>query len=79
MRAVAVWLIRLYQRTLSPDTGWPRVLYPHGYCRYYPTCSEYTAQAITRFGVLRGSWLGAGRILRCNPWSHGGPDPVPPH
>jgi len=77
MTWLALRLIRLYQKTLSPDTGWFRSLYPHGYCRFQPTCSQYTYEAIERFGVIRGSWLGFRRILRCNPWNAGGIDPVP--
>ena len=68
--------IRLYQKTLSPDTGWFFPLFPHGYCQYHPTCSEYTRQAIIRYGVGRGIAKGAWRILRCNPFSQGGVDPV---
>jgi hypothetical protein len=65
---VGVALIRLYQRTLSPLLG-PR-------CRYYPSCSAYGLQAVQSYGILRGSVLAGWRILRCNPFSHGGHDPV---
>jgi uncharacterized protein len=60
--------LRLYQRLFSPLFG--------ARCRYYPSCSEYAAQAIERFGILRGLVLAAWRLLRCNPWSRGGFDPV---
>ncbi len=66
MRAVVVAPIRFYQRFVSPAL--PRR------CKYHPTCSEYAVQAIRRYGVLRGIVLAAWRILRCNPWSHGGVD-----
>jgi putative membrane protein insertion efficiency factor len=68
LRVVAVAPIRLYQRVLSPAIG--------ERCKYYPSCSEYAAQAIARFGILRGLVLAGWRLLRCNPWSHGGFDPV---
>ena len=68
LRALAVTPIRLYQRAISP-------LLP-ARCRYHPTCSEYAVGAIREYGVLRGVLLGAWRILRCNPWSHGGVDLV---
>jgi len=61
--------IAAYQRWISPSM--PRR------CRYEPTCSAYTADAVQRFGFLRGALLGAWRLLRCNPFSHGGFDPVP--
>jgi len=69
MKRPALALIRLYQRTLS------RVLPPT--CRFTPTCSEYAAQAIERFGVIKGGWMSVRRICRCHPFSSGGDDPVP--
>ncbi len=68
LRTVAVAPIRLYQRVISPAFG--------SRCKYYPSCSEYAAQSISRFGILRGLVLAGWRLLRCNPWSHGGFDPV---
>ena len=69
MRRLALVPIRAYRRFVSP-------LLPRR-CKYHPTCSAYAVQAISRFGILRGSALAAWRLLRCNPWSHGGYDPVP--
>jgi putative membrane protein insertion efficiency factor len=69
-------LIRLYQKTLSPDHGFPKILFPHGYCKYNPTCSEYGYQAIEKHGLIRGGAKTIWRVLRCNPWSKGGEDPV---
>lgn len=69
MRTLILGLIRMYQWTLSPLLG--------NACRYYPSCSRYTYEAVERFGSFRGSWMGFKRILRCNPWFEGGYDPVP--
>ncbi len=67
-RRVAVAAVVAYQKLISP-------LLPRR-CKYEPTCSAYAAQAIGRYGILRGLVLAGWRLLRCNPWSHGGFDPV---
>ena len=69
MRSFFIVLIRVYQRLLSP-------LLPPA-CRFYPTCSQYALVAIRDHGVVRGSWLAALRLARCNPWHPGGVDFVP--
>lgn len=68
LRHLVIAPIRVYQRLFSPVLG--------ARCRYYPSCSEYAAQAIDRFGILRGLILAGWRLLRCNPWSPGGVDHV---
>ncbi len=69
MSRLALGLIKLYQVTLSRVT-------PHA-CLYQPTCSHYAYEAIKRYGFARGSWLATKRLVRCNPFSRGGYDPVP--
>jgi len=68
VRTVILAPIRGYQRFVSPAFG--------DRCKYYPSCSEYAVQAVRRFGILRGLVLAGWRLLRCNPWSDGGFDPV---
>lgn len=68
--------IKIYQKTLSFDHGIFRSLYPHGYCRFKPTCSEYAYTAIEKHGIIKGGYLAGWRVLRCNPFSKGGYDPV---
>ena len=70
MGKIAVFLIRLYQKYISPMLG--------NNCRYTPTCSQYAIEAIQIHGFLYGSWLAFKRILKCNPWGGHGYDPVPP-
>ncbi len=76
MQRIILFLIRLYQKTLSPDTGWFSFKHPHGYCKYYPTCSEYSHRAIKKYGIFKGFLKSIWRILRCNPFSKGGYDPI---
>jgi len=75
-RRAFIGLIRIYQKTISPDTGVISHLFPYGFCKYHPTCSEYTCQAVQQYGVLRGTLKGAWRVVRCNPYSKGGFDYV---
>lgn len=68
MKNIAVFLITIYQKISK---------YTPAVCRFYPTCSEYTKQAIIKYGFFKGGWLGIKRILRCHPGNEGGYDPVP--
>jgi hypothetical protein len=69
MKQMLLALIRGYQYAISPLLG--------RNCRYFPTCSEYAAEAVTKYGAIRGGWLGVKRVCRCHPWHPGGYDPVP--
>lgn len=68
-RNVCVLILRFYRAVISPLYG--------DVCRYYPSCSSFTLQAIQRYGVVRGVWMGTRRIARCHPWAAGGVDDVP--
>ena len=70
MSKVLIALLRVYQVVVSPLVG-PR-------CKYYPSCSSYAIEAVRVHGALRGAGMAAWRVLRCNPLSNGGLDPVPP-
>ncbi len=76
MRRVLQAIIRVYQKTLSPDHGVLSRFRRAPTCRFYPTCSEYAHQAIGRFGAMRGGLLALRRLARCHPWSKGGEDEV---
>lgn len=69
MEKILISLVRGYQLLISPLLG--------NNCRFEPTCSHYMIEAISRFGVIRGTWLGLRRLSRCHPWHEGGIDPVP--
>lgn len=69
IRRIALLMVRFYQRVISP-------ILPKS-CRFYPTCSEYTYQAIEKYGAIRGIYLGIKRILKCHPFHPGGNDPLP--
>lgn len=69
MKRVLLWLIRAYQRGISP--------YFPATCRFTPTCSQYAYEAVVKYGALKGGWLALRRILRCHPFCKGGYDPVP--
>lgn len=70
LKKLMILLIRFYQTFLSPLCS--------GVCRFRPTCSEYFIQALKTHGIIKGSYLGIRRILRCHPWGGSGYDPVPP-
>jgi len=69
MKHVLIFLIKFYRKYISP--------LKHTRCPYYPSCSTYGLEAVTKYGALKGGYLTAWRILRCNPFSKGGIDPVP--
>lgn len=70
MKKICIYLIEFYQKNISKTKN------KNIRCKFYPTCSEYTKQAIEKYGVLKGCILGAVRILKCNPFSKGGYDPL---
>lgn len=76
-RALLLGLIKIYQKTLSPDHGILSARFPFGVCKYSPTCSEYAYQSIKQYGVIRGVLVAINRVLRCNPLARGGYDPIP--
>lgn len=81
MKEILLWCIAAYQHTLSPDHSVvaAHILMPGLRCRFFPSCSEYTKQAVTRYGAARGMALGAKRLLRCRPGGGAWHDPVPEH
>mgnify|MGYP001581580486 CR=1 FL=1 len=78
MKKLFIAIIKTYQKTLSPDQGFLRRagVIRTGACVFYPTCSEYAIDAIEKYGVLRGTIKGIGRVFRCHPWQKNKIDPV---
>ncbi|HWD94450.1 MAG TPA: membrane protein insertion efficiency factor YidD [Verrucomicrobiae bacterium] len=71
-----MFLVRLYRVTLSPAKAY--LFGPSAQCRFQPSCSQYTIDALKTHGALSGGWLAAKRVCRCHPWGECGEDPVPP-
>ncbi len=69
MSTIIIWIIKGYQKTLSPDHGMLKARYPYGFCRFYPTCSEYAINAFSKYGVIKGFLFSVLRIVRCNPFT----------
>lgn len=78
MKKIVLWIIRIYQKTLSLDHGYlGKILPNYRGCKFTPTCSEYTYEAIDKYGVFKGVKMGVKRLKRCNPWAQAGQyDPV---
>jgi uncharacterized protein len=72
-----VFLINIYQKILSPDHGWFKDKYPYGFCRHFPTCSEYSKQALQKHGTFKGTFFSIKRVVKCNPWAEPKVDIVP--
>lgn len=77
MKKIVLFLIKAYQKTISLDHGLLSRFFPTRVCRFHPSCSHYTYEAVEKFGIIKGVYLGARRVSRCHPWNDGGFDPVP--
>ncbi|MBI4778956.1 membrane protein insertion efficiency factor YidD [Candidatus Falkowbacteria bacterium] len=75
-RYITVKILKIYQKTISFDHGIFKFLYPQGFCRFYPTCSNYAVEAIEKYGLIKGGIKAVWRVLRCNPFNSGGFDPL---
>jgi putative membrane protein insertion efficiency factor len=76
MKRLVLKIIKIYQKTLSIDQGFLKIFFPFYACRFRPTCSEYTYQAVGKYGIIKGGLMGLWRVMRCHPFSRGGDDPV---
>lgn len=71
---MSLLLLRTYKTFLSPLLG--VLFFPYGQCRYYPSCSNYAAESVKKYGIAKGVWMTLSRLIRCNPWAAGGADLV---
>lgn len=69
MNKLLIFVIKIYQKTLSPDHGWFKGRFPYGFCRFYPSCSEYSIQALQKHGTIKGIMLSLVRVIKCNPFT----------
>ncbi len=76
LRRFFVALIKFYQKTISFDHSFFKIFYPHGFCRFSPSCSDYAILSIEKYGIIKGGLKASWRIIRCNPWNKGGYDPL---
>ena len=75
MKKLLILIIKAYRKTLSPDhSSWGKALFPCGYCKFTPSCSDYMIGAIKKHGAIKGVFKGVWRVLRCNPFNKGGCD-----
>jgi putative membrane protein insertion efficiency factor len=79
IKRILLWVIKIYQNTLSLDHGYLGKVFPNRRnCKFTPTCSEYSYEAINKYGAIKGGIMGLKRVIRCNPWAVPGQyDPVP--
>lgn len=68
MTKLFIFLIKIYQKTLSPDHGWLKYKFPYGYCPFYPSCSQYAIDSLQKHGLFKGIMLSLVRITKCNPF-----------
>ena len=73
---IAIKIIKFYQKTISFDHGPLKKIYPQGFCRFNPSCSQYGLEAIEKYGIIKGGFKTSWRVIRCNPWNKGGNDPL---
>lgn len=79
LRKFLVATLELYQKTLSPDHGWLRAKHPYGFCKFYPSCSQYSKECFEKLALFKALLLSINRVGRCHPWAKPQIDPAPLH